>query len=347
MKVAKIKPAQTGKTFARGVLISLFFSFAVILFFEAYTLFLFYTEGCLPLPENFGNFDRVRALLAQDKAREAFSFAVVGDTRGRGTFEKIVEKLKKEPLAFMVLLGDCAREGTAGYHCYLRAEWAEEMKTPFPVFYVVGNHDVDEEEFSVSRFEKVYGPTNFSFEYQGCLFIGLRILNSPYSTTESEAFLESLLSTRQRDYKKVFVFMHIPPPISSDFRSREFENSEKFIELFNKYQVDYVFAGDYHGYRRVKLENTVYLVTGGGGGHLEKQKFGRFHHALVIKVTPDSVSEDMLQVKRQEEFEDTIEMYALAEFYPWLRTNWLVVIALNIIIILSWVAAILGVRKNF
>jgi len=335
----KIKPSQIGKIFAGGVLISLLFSFALILFFEAYTLFLVYTECRLPLPKNFGNFERIRALLAQDKQREEFSFAVVGDTKGRGTFEKIVEKLKKEPLSFMVLLGDCVRKGSPGCHRYLRAEWAEEMKTPFPVFYIVGNHDVDEEEFPVSRFEKVYGPTNFSFEYQGCLFIGLRILNYPYSTLESAAFLESLLFPRQRDYKKVFVFMHIPPPVSSDLEVRTFENSEKFVELFNKYHVDYVFAGDYHGYRKITFKDTVYLVTGGGGAHLVKQKFGRFHHAIVIKVTPDSVSELILSVKRQEDFEDTIERLALVEIYPWLRTNWSVVIALNIIIILSCLAA--------
>jgi hypothetical protein len=109
--------------------------------------------------------------------------------------------------------------------------------------------------------------------------------------------------------------------------------------------VDYVFAGDYHGYRKITFKNTVYLVTGGGGAHLKKQKFGRFHHAMVVKVTPDSVSELILSVKRQEDFEDTIEMYALAEFYPWLRTNWFVVIGLNIIIILSYLAAFIGVKK--
>jgi len=195
---------------------------------------------------------------------------VVGDIKGRGTFEKIVEKLKKEPLSFMVLLGDCTREGTYGYHRYLKAELAEEMKTPFPVFYIVGNHDVDEKEFSLSQFEKAYGPTNFSFEYQGCLFIGLRILNYPYSTAESAAVLESLLATQRNDYRKVFVFMHIPPPISSDFQAGEFENSKQFVELFHKYNVDYVFAGNYHGYRKITFKNTVYLVSGGGGAHLRK-----------------------------------------------------------------------------
>jgi len=68
----KIKPSQIEKIFSRGILISLFFSFALILFFEAYTFFLVYTECRLPLPDNFGNFERIRALLAQDKQREEF-----------------------------------------------------------------------------------------------------------------------------------------------------------------------------------------------------------------------------------------------------------------------------------
>ena len=55
----------------------------------------------------------------------------------------------------------------------------------FPVFYVVGNHDVDAETFPISEFETNYGPTNFSFDYCGCLFIVLRILNEPYPANDA------------------------------------------------------------------------------------------------------------------------------------------------------------------
>ncbi len=319
------------KLLRKGVQLFLFFLLAAVLLFEVYTLIVVYTEGNAALPAAFGNFDRVRRLLADEEQREAFSFCVVGDTReGAETFEEICERLKDEPISFMVLLGDCVRKGTEGYHRFLRCEWAKELSLPFPVFYVVGNHDVDRQKFPVSRFEEIYGPTIFSFDYQGCLFIVLRILDRPYSTRESLAFLESLLSGKPHDYRKIFVFMHIPPPVSLDFSARRFEDEKELVALFQKYHVDYVIAGDYHGYARVKVGNTVYLVTGGGGGHLEMAKFGRFHHAIVLTLGPNAVSERILHVNGMKNIEDRAEELALAEVYPWMEKNWPISIFLNV-----------------
>ncbi len=58
--------------------------------------------------------------------------------------------------------------------------------------------------------------------------------------------------------------MHIPPAISSDFSARSSEDQKRLVALFDKVHVDYAIAGDYHGYARVKVRNTIYLVTGGG-----------------------------------------------------------------------------------
>ncbi len=318
------------KNLRRGSHLLLFSILVVALLFEVYTFIVVYTEGNRTLPATFGNFERVRALLKDNEQSDGFSFAVVGDTKGCGTFERICAALKDDPLSFMVLLGDCVRKGTPGYHRYFRAEWSGDLAVPFPVFYVVGNHDVDREQFPISQFEKTYGPTNFSFDYDGCLFIALRILDKPYSTRESLAFLESLLLARRSNYRKVFVFMHIPPPVSSDFSVRDVENSDELVALFDRFKVDYVIAGDYHGYARVREKNTVYLVTGGGGAHLKKREFGMFHHAIVIKVGPDSVSERILFVDRKEDYEDQMERYALAELYPWLKNNRALAVILNV-----------------
>ncbi len=321
------------KVIFKSIAFFFFLALVVLLIFEAYTLIIFHTEGNKALPSTFGNFESVRALLKDDGKSDTFSFALAGDTKGCGTFERICENLKEEPVAFMVLLGDCVRDGTPGYHRYFRAEWAKELATYFPVFYVVGNHDVDAETFPISTFEKTYGPTNFSFEYKGCLFIVLRILNKPYSTKESFAFLESVLSGHRSKYRKVFVFMHIPPPISDDISPRAIDNPEKMVDLADKYDIDYVIAGDYHGYARVKHKNTVYLVTAGGGAHISNRKFGNFHHATVIQVSPNSVSEKLLYVPRVEDFEDRLERYALAVVFPWLNNHWLVAIVLNLAIL--------------
>ena len=299
-----------------------------LLAFEAYTIIVFYVEGQADLPPTFGNFQRVRDLLADDKPREQFSFAVVGDTKGHGTFEVIRENLSSEPLSFMVLLGDSVRAGTPGYHSYLRAEWAEGSPVPFPVFYVVGNHDVDPQRFPISEFEKNYGPTNFSFEYQECLFVVLRVIGQAQLMDESCRFLESQLSNRDK-YRKIFVFMHKPPLVLPESLGEDMYNAQEVLSLFDRYRVDYVIAGDYHGYARVKRKNTVYLVSGGGGAHLKEVKYGAFHHAVVVTVGPDSVSERILFADRSEDIEDALERYALGELYPWLKDNYVLAIILN------------------
>lgn len=305
--------------------------------YESYSILTFYREGDLPLPSTFGNFREVRNLLGDDGEAGSFSFAVVGDTRGHGTlgfgtFERIVEKLKEEDLAFMILLGDCVRRGTEGYHRYLRAEWAEELATPFPVFYVVGNHDIHKEKFPLSEFERYYGPTNFFFTYKQNLFIVTRILNEPYSNEESMAFLESVLSRHRSNYKKVFIFMHNPLFRTSHHSTKLVYGNQELKSLIAEYDVDYVIAGDYHGYFRKKTGDTVYIVTGGGGAELVEAKFGRFYHAIVMNVGLDTVSEDILSVERNENLEDWLECVALAEVFPWLRKNKPAALAFNIVI---------------
>lgn len=334
-RAKQYSPKKTWRFFKKGASLLLLLMLLCMLVVEAYAVITVQTEGNAALPATFGNFEQVRAFLKTDDQREAFSFAVAGDIQGTGTFERLAELLKAEPISFLVLLGDCVRNGRSGYHQYFRSELAEELRMPCPTFYVVGDHDViknvKKDDFSISRFEEIYGPSIFSFEYKRCLFIVLRILDKRhhYSTKESLAFLESVLSARRRDYDKVFVFMHIPPPVSADFVNRHFENPDKFLALCDKFKVDYVIAADYHGYGRVERGDTVYLVTGGGGGPLEKVP-GNFHHVIVITVDPQGVSERILSTKKDEDLQDMIECWAIVDVYPWMTRHVWATILLNI-----------------
>jgi len=278
-------------------------------------------ESHSPLPPRFGNFPANRAVLEGQTEKDEFIFAVVGDTRSVGTFERIAEDLKKRPLDFAVLLGDCSYGGTEEKHRYFRAECAEEYAMPFPVFYVVGNHDVSPDDFSISRFEQDYGPSIFSFEYQQCLFIVLRILDPPFSNEESIEFLRRFRGEPPEKYRHRFVFMHIPPPVSSDFIARSFGEHEQTVQLFDELGVDYVFAGDYHGYARIKLRNTTYIVSGGGGAHLKEKKGRQFHHALVIRVGKDFVAEKFVHVSRVNDLEDRLEKLAIVDVWPWMAKH--------------------------
>lgn len=95
----------------------------VVLFaFEFYVLCVNYFEGYTPLPATFDNHSKVVRMLTGQTNKASFRFAVVGDTKSIGTFERIAEQLRAEPLDFVVLLGDVAYEGTEAFHRWLRAE---------------------------------------------------------------------------------------------------------------------------------------------------------------------------------------------------------------------------------
>ncbi|MBN1866009.1 metallophosphoesterase [Candidatus Sumerlaeota bacterium] len=311
---------------------------AILAFFaaEALALWLHRTEGSAPLPAALGNFPRIRETLTSQPDREEFSFAVVGDTRGGSTFERIAERLRDEPLSFCVNLGDFVNRPSEAQHAFFRAEVAEELAFPFPLFLIAGNHDVDEKHFSLSRFEQLYGPTIFSFPYQDCLFVFLRVLPDGQSNRESLDFLRGLAdSDARRRYRHIFVFTHVPPPISRDFETKECDGSDEFVSLIDRLNPDYVICGDYHGYARIERRDTAYLVTGGGGAPLRDANFGHFHHAIVIHVDPDSVSERILYVDEEHESEDRLEKYMLVGLLPWLDRYRAAAFALNLLLLVA------------
>jgi hypothetical protein len=302
----------------------------MIFLLQGYTLIV-EREGDSPLPSAFGNFAANRATLETQPEKQEFTFAVMGDTKSLGTFERLAEELRKLPLDFAVLLGDVAYDGTEEAHRYLRAE-LHEYAQAFPIFYVAGNHDVSVENFTVDRFEEFYGPSIFSFQYQGSLFVVLRILNEPFSNEESIAFLQRLKAEPSAKYRRIFVFMHIPPPISADFRARPIRGHERIVALLDELGADYVFAGDYHGYARINRRNTTYIVSGGGGARLNEHIGKQFHHALLMRVSRDSVSERFVHVNRDHDVEDFFERAAIMYIWPWMARNVLIVYGTNAVL---------------
>ncbi|HRU04390.1 MAG TPA: metallophosphoesterase [Candidatus Brocadiia bacterium] len=283
--------------------------------------------GIWRMPGNLGNWDRTRAMLPAGPSEEPFFFAVAGDASGHATFEGLFGRLKRERLAFLALLGDCARNGSEGDHRFLQRLWWR-RRPPFPVFYAVGNHDVDPQRFPVTRFEEVYGPTNFTFEYRGCLFVVLRALPLPrYSTEGTIAFLKALADKGRAGYRRVFVFMHVPPDVSGEWKARPLENGARLAELFEKLGVDYVFTGDYHGLARANVRGVNYVVTGGGGSRLKAASYGRFHHAVVVGVGPDWVSERVIAGEARSDWTLAAVELWMARVEPWLGRGGVWVVA--------------------
>lgn len=328
--------------FYRCLSLAVFLSFFMIL---AWIYFENLLKANLPLPSTFGNFDRVVRMVTDKPNQKGFSFTVVGDTRSVGTFERIMDVLKHEPLDFMVLLGDCTQRPTLGDHRYLRAELANgEIASPYPMFYVPGNHDITHGKFKLKDFEDLYGPSQFYFSWADSLFIFLHLLpeKDQSSLEPTLAFLERVLQAERSKARRVFVFQHTPPPVSEDYSFKSIAQPERLLELFDRFKVDYVFAGDYHGYARIKRKNTVYVVTGGGGARLIKNKFGAFHHAMILKVTEEGISENILPVSHSRDLEDRLEYYVLAKLWPWANQHLLASMIVIGIMLVSTVAVIVN-----
>ena len=327
---------KCSRRFKSGLSLGVVVVTAFLLGFEAYTFAVVHSESQTSLPENYGNFERIRNSLAEQRPKDEFSFAVVGDTQGTKTFERLCDELRNEPLSFMVILGDFVKTSTKGNHDYFRSRCAKEYRLPFPVFLVVGNRDVACEEVdydidgvSPADFGRMYGPRNFSFEYNGCLFIGLCILPAPFSTGQSIEFLNSTLAGHREGMRKVFVFTHAPVFKSVGPATGYFENVQAFIDIVDRYEVDYVLSAHYHGYARTKRKDTAYLVTGGGGGPLDGK--GGFHHAIVLTVDRDSISERTVFARHSTGVTSTLKHFAMAKLAPLLRKHPALAIVVNLL----------------
>ncbi|HPD56040.1 MAG TPA: metallophosphoesterase [Smithellaceae bacterium] len=309
------------------LMVTLLLAFAL----EVYTVIV-KDEGDMPLPPTFGNFPANRKALEQVKEAGNFSFAAVGDARSSGIFERIVSEMHKEPLDFVVLLGDLSGDNNEEHHRYLHAEMNEYV-LPCPMFYVVGNHDVDPQSFPIERFEKIYGSSIFSFEYRKCLFIVLRILDSSrFNNKESLAFLEKFRNIDLSRYLHTFVFFHVPPSsISTYFYGKQFVEEKALLRLIDELGIEYAINGDFHGFGQCKRKKTTYIVTGGGGASLRHKPNNQFYHAAILHVTPDSVGMRILSVPHTADFEDDLEQLAIVHVWPWMRHHIALVVILNLL----------------
>jgi hypothetical protein len=275
------------------------------------------------LPPNVGNGARVTALLAPVPAdRATYRFGVVGDSRNTGIYEQIMQVLGDGSLSFLVNLGDFVNDGTFQEHEFFAREM-QEMELPCPMFLVVGNHDVGQ-EFGLEDFHERYGPTRFAFRYGGDLFLVLPFVRG-VAVGGCEAWVDEVLTRERGSVRYVFVFTHTPPLQRPDFYKVGSADPSRLIGLFEAHHVTYVISGDLHGYRRAEQNGVRYLVTGGGGGRLDKRSpFGRFHHAVVLKVDGDGVTERILPMRPSlpHVFEDGMDLWAVVSAVPWLRRYW-------------------------
>jgi len=70
------------------------------------------------------------------------------------------------------------------------------------------------------------------------------------------------------------------------------------------------------------------------------------HHAVVVTVSQDRVSERIIQVDKSDEFEDALEKLAIGEVYPWLIENRIFIVPANAMLLVIFVGMFYTLRKR-
>ncbi len=288
-------------------------------------------------PRFFGNSDENISHVRENTDANDFTFIVVGDVKGgTATFEAMLDIIRDDKPAFAVVLGDLVCTPTVISHKLFALEM-QEFSRDIPMFIVLGNHDIDpNSSFGINDFEKLYGPSQFSFCIGEYLFVFLNDVR-PYDADEAYVdFLQEAITGQKDNIKKIFVFMHIPViSIDGSLRSSGLGGSERFMELAEKYNIDYVFAGDHHGYIKSKKDNTVYTISGGGGARL-RGEHGRFHHLVRISVNNGLIEETIVVSKKHLETFELIERNLAVYIWPIISRNFISAAATILIFCLSF-----------
>jgi len=280
--------------------------FSVVLFLSALYVYNVYKDYSKIQKSQFlGNTDSIVQKIKEGDL--PFSFAFVSDTENNDSSIWLIKNLLKEDIDFLVFCGDVANDPEEMEHKLL-INTISSFNPKMPIFFLPGNHDVnvkkDKKGFSKADFQNLYGPLNFHFIHNNCLFIF--ILNVDPNDSEGANYLEKVLSEREKNIKYTFLFTHSP---LARLRNKAFMSPDCLTVLdtvVEKYKIDYIICGDYHRHFELTDNNgTRYIISGSGGAHFHGNSLlGKFKSGTKITVYENCVAEEILINNRIFNFTD-------------------------------------------
>jgi hypothetical protein len=241
---------------------------------------------------------------------QPFTFLVWGDNRSDIRMcERVCQRMAEEDAALVVSSGDVVTRG-ANWSEWID-EYLVPMRHyahKWPSYIGLGNHEHGGfgdfppiEPFEYYFKHPLTSPDStiywFSFDYANAHFVFIDPLKFHTETKdgvttirEDDAqflWLKRDLAENQGKHDWTFVTFH-EPPYSEGWAGGYYDGEpflrESAVPLFEKYGVDIVFSGHTHDYERGlphppydpatgEGNNAVYIISGGGGSHLDNHKY--------------------------------------------------------------------------
>ncbi|HBE39966.1 MAG TPA: metallophosphatase, partial [Bacteroidales bacterium] len=211
-------------------------------------------------------------------------------------YEKAVERINSIRPAFVVITGDFVHDKSN------QAQWDEfdritaKIDKTIPVWLSPGNHDIGQppEKDDLEKYINKYGYDRFSFSIRKSSFIGLNTCLIKSGKNEAEQIQRDWLRKRLDDGKRarhIILFGHYPFFIKNPDEPETYSNigpelREKYLNLFDKYNVTAVFSGHLHNNAGSFTGTTEMIVTSAVGRPLGDAPSG----IRIIKVFKDRMT---------------------------------------------------------
>lgn len=214
------------------------------------------------------------------QATADFTFVQISDTHVgvneqafNSRFREVIKQINALSPAFVIHTGDVLTTWSEG-NAKLFKEISKELR--MPMYLLPGNHDITDARGSgeektnqkIEAWKNMFGADRFSFEHDGCVFIGLNsnLWNTGYGIEKTQLqWLESEL--RKAKGKRIFVFEHHPmfldTPNDPNGNYFMIDNParKKVLNLLAGHKVEAFLAGHYHRHLASKHEGTSFLTT--------------------------------------------------------------------------------------
>ena len=217
-------------------------------------------------------------------------------------FEQAVAAANKLKPAFVIVTGDLVNKpfDSAQVREYKRI--AATLNPGIKLYNVPGNHDIGNIPATedIASYNRMFGPDYYTFSQDRMLGIVLNsmLLHSPQKAMQKasaqEAWLQSVLeNTKNEKWQHIVVFLHHPfyleqPGEANGYFNIPLDTRKKYLELFQKYSIRYVFAGHYHRNAYGEPGSLQMVTTGPVGKPLGRDSSG----FRIVKVTPQAISHE-------------------------------------------------------
>jgi 3',5'-cyclic AMP phosphodiesterase CpdA len=189
-------------------------------------------------------------------------------------FDKAIAAANKQKPAFVVVCGDLVNQAGNAAQIAEYQRIAGKLDHSIPLHHVAGNHDIGNEPTpeSLAAYRKKFGPDYYTFRHGD--FVGIVLDSSliqhpkgaPAEAEKQSKWLEAELK-KIKPGTPAAIFQHIPWFLKNDDEPDDYFNiplgpRATYLQLFERYHVEYCFAGHYHRNSAGESPNFHVTTTG-------------------------------------------------------------------------------------